>query len=247
MIAHVLARHQLVEARHVIAHVAIGRDNDAGRPAHHVIAGEQCAALLQRKAKVVRGVARRGDCSQGPAGAAHAFAVEQHTVGRVGGVEGLVGARQVALEHERRTPDNRRAGLRCERRGGGRVVAVGVGAHDRHDLATRDGGDDRCDMRRLVRAGIDHRAVRPLRLAHHVSLGAGEGIGRGIGCQHAAHQRLDIFGKARGPGLGRDCDHGLAYEVSRGRSHARERITHVRYHPSARRRHHLDPRDAVCT
>ncbi len=44
----VLALVQQREAFHVGAHIAVGRNHDAGRPAHDMIAGEQRVAFLQR-------------------------------------------------------------------------------------------------------------------------------------------------------------------------------------------------------
>ena len=109
VIAHIIPGHQLFEARHVIAHVAIGRDDDAGRPAHHVIAGEQRAAFLQREAQVVRGVPRRRDGFERPAVAADALAVSQDTVG---GVERVEARLRGNLGTERRGADDRCAGQR---------------------------------------------------------------------------------------------------------------------------------------
>ena len=55
----VAARQELVERGHIGGHVAIGRGNDAGRPAHHMIAAEQDAGIGESKAQMVRGMAGR--------------------------------------------------------------------------------------------------------------------------------------------------------------------------------------------
>ena len=39
----VVALPKQLEARHIVGHVAVGRNDDGGRPAHHMIAGEQRA------------------------------------------------------------------------------------------------------------------------------------------------------------------------------------------------------------
>ena len=42
----VVALKQQTERGHILLHIAIGRADDAGRPAHHVIAGEECLLVL---------------------------------------------------------------------------------------------------------------------------------------------------------------------------------------------------------
>ena len=115
----VLARVELVEALHVIAHVAIGRDHDAGRPAHDMVAGEQRAAFLQREAEVVRHVSGRGNRGKRPAGAGHLFAIFHDPVGFICAVERGIGARPAVIEHQWGAADDRRAGARRQRLGGG--------------------------------------------------------------------------------------------------------------------------------
>ena len=136
---------------------------------------------------------------QRPAGAGHLLAVGQHAVGRVVAVERRIGARRAAFDHQRCAADDRRAGPLGQRRGGGRMVAVGVGAHDRHDLRAADRALERGEVVGLGRARVDHR--QPLRVADEVGLRAGIGEGRGVGRQHAAHQRLELFDLAGRPGL----------------------------------------------
>ena len=111
----VVALHQLVEAGHIVRHVAIGRRDDGGRPAHHMIAGEQRACLRQREGEMVRGVAGRGDRGQRPACARDLLAVGEDAVGRIIAVERGVGARAEIVERERCAADDRRAGRRLER------------------------------------------------------------------------------------------------------------------------------------
>ncbi len=63
----VVAIEQQREAFHVTTHVPVGRRNDAGGPAHHVVAREQRALFTQRKADVVRRVAGRVHALHRPA------------------------------------------------------------------------------------------------------------------------------------------------------------------------------------
>ena len=52
-------RASLCERAHVVAHRAVRRRHDRGRPPHHVIAGEHQVRFLQRERHVVRGMAGR--------------------------------------------------------------------------------------------------------------------------------------------------------------------------------------------
>ena len=175
-----------------------GRDH-AGRPAHHVIAGEQRAAFLQRIAQVVGGVARCGHRSQRPVRPAQAVAVAQYLVGNIVAVERGIGARAVPFQRQRGAADDRGAGRRFQRGGGGGMIAVSVGAADRGHARLADRGQQRFKVGGVGRAGIDHRHhVRP---ADDVAFGPGIREIRRIGRQHAPHQRLDLLGKACRPWL----------------------------------------------
>ena len=55
---------QQVQARHVVLHVAVGRRDDARRPAHHVVPGEERPLLAQLVADMVRRVP--GACTRTP-------------------------------------------------------------------------------------------------------------------------------------------------------------------------------------
>ena len=55
----VAALGQPLQRADVVAHVAFGRRDHAGVPAHHVIAGEQDLGALQREAQMIRSVPRR--------------------------------------------------------------------------------------------------------------------------------------------------------------------------------------------
>ena len=75
----VVALPQLVEARHIGGHVAIGRDDHGRRPAHHMIAGEQRAVIGE--AEMVRRVARRCDGGERLAVHLEHFAIGEHSSG----------------------------------------------------------------------------------------------------------------------------------------------------------------------
>ena len=81
---------QPVERCHVVGHVAVGRRDDAGRPAHHVVAGEGQAGVGEGEGEVVGGVAGRGDRLDPPAVAGDAVAVAKDGVRPVAGVVGVV-------------------------------------------------------------------------------------------------------------------------------------------------------------
>ena len=68
------------------------------------------------------------------------------------------------------------------------MVLVGVGAQDGADVLAPDRRLERIQMGRIVRPGVDHRA--PVTEPDDISLGARVGEGRGIGREHAPHQRL---------------------------------------------------------
>ena len=129
----VVALPELVEARHVGGHVAVGRDDDGGRPAHHMVAAEQGVADKRSTDGSRCGPASRPR-SIGFAVDLDRLAVVEHPVGRIIAVERRIGARADRLQRQRRAADDRRAGALRERPRGRAVVAVGVGAHDRRDL-----------------------------------------------------------------------------------------------------------------
>ena len=104
----VVALPKLVEARHVGRHVAVGRNDDGRRPAHHMVASEQCVAISE--AKVVGRVARRRNRNDRLAVDLDTLAVREHLVGRIIAVERSVGARADRFQRERRAAYDRRAG-----------------------------------------------------------------------------------------------------------------------------------------
>jgi hypothetical protein len=69
------APRELVQRRHVVAHGAIGRRDDGGRPAHHMVAGKQQIGFLEGERHVIGGMARRRHRFERPAIAAHCLAV----------------------------------------------------------------------------------------------------------------------------------------------------------------------------
>ena len=57
---------QFLQARQIIAHIAIGRTNDTGRPFHHMVTCKQRATFSQSKAEMVAGMPRRRNRLQAP-------------------------------------------------------------------------------------------------------------------------------------------------------------------------------------
>ena len=139
-----------------------------------------------------------------------ALAIVQHPVGRVGGVEAEIGARAIILDDERRTADDRRAGCGFERGGGGRMIAVGMGADDGGDALARENVGERADMRRVVaiRSGIDHGDIAS---ADNIGLRAGIAERRCVAREHAADARADVLRSSVGQGAEVGNIHGGAY------------------------------------
>ncbi len=76
------AARQLVQRRHVVAHGAVGRRHDRGRPAHDMIAGEQQIGFLESERHVIGGMARRRHRFERPAVAATVSPSASATSGR---------------------------------------------------------------------------------------------------------------------------------------------------------------------
>ena len=113
---------ELVERGHEVAHRAVGRADERGRPGHDVVGREQRALLRQREAEVVRHVPRRLDRLEAPARPLDRVALGELEVGRVG----EVGAR---LERRCSRPGSARGRCdgRCSRRSAPRSRPSGRG------------------------------------------------------------------------------------------------------------------------
>ena len=137
-----------------------------------------------------------------------ALACVRQVVTQVGGADRLggIGARPIVIERQRRTADDRRAGSAFQRGGGGRVIAMRMGAADRHDLGIADSGNQRRKVFRFVRAGIYHGDL--CTSADDIGLRAGIRKRRRIARQHPPHQRIDGFGERVGAILGFSVHHG---------------------------------------
>ena len=186
---------ELVQRGHVIAHGAVGRRHDGGRPAHDVIAGENQIGFLERERHVVGGVSRRGQRLERPAVAAHHFAIGERHVGakiHVGGsVEpARLADMQRASEPVRALGENFCAGRGLDLGHRRRMVAMGVGDEDvRHRLAAHR-VEQRRDMGVVVGAGIEDRH---LAAADDVADRALEGERARIVGRHRTHQRRHLF------------------------------------------------------
>ena len=115
------------------------------------------------------------------------LAVGEDRVGRIVAiVRGIETGRPVAVGRKRHRPDHPRAGCRGELFCAGAVIAMGVGDEDRFDSLALDRGEDRGEMRIVLRSRIDDcdRAS-----ADDVGARAVEGEGRGVRRDEASNQR----------------------------------------------------------
>lgn len=191
-------REEHVQGIHVVAHRAVGRRHDRGRPSHDVIAGEEEIGAAKPEGEMVCGMAGRGDGLEPEAPGLHDAAVHENCVGREGGVASGLHARRLALvERARRAVwpggDDRRAGQRLERPGGERVVAMRVGDEDAGDAGATDCGAKRVEMRRVVGAGVNDDEVP---VADQIGVRSTKSEGSGIRRSDAADARNDLHGIA---------------------------------------------------
>src|SRR3990170_687261 len=71
---------QLLERTHIRPHFSVGWNDNAGRPAHHVVAGEQNALFGKRKTEMVGGMARSMYCANPPPVSFQHVAIPQRLV-----------------------------------------------------------------------------------------------------------------------------------------------------------------------
>ena len=174
-VADVVALEKAGEASHVVAHVAVRRRDDAGRPAHHVVAGEEEAVLAKREADVVRGVAGGVHALEGPPVPLDEVAVAHLDLGDELHVSPFFHLHPVLPGAVRAVAvDGARPHLRLERPGRGRVVVVGVGDEDVAHLLAGDRGGEGLHVVGEVRPRVDDRDPAP---ADDVGAGAVEGEG----------------------------------------------------------------------
>src|SRR5690606_1487039 len=81
---------EAVQRGHIVAHRAIGWSDDAGRPAHHTVAGAGAAGIGQGEGEAIGGVSGRGDRLEHPALADNAIAVDEVPVAIMGRVVRLI-------------------------------------------------------------------------------------------------------------------------------------------------------------
>jgi hypothetical protein len=183
---------QLFERAHIGRHVAVGRRDDARRPPHDMIAGEERALFGKREAEMVRSVARRMNRRHAPTRSRHDIAVAQGVIGtevviaaffgdaahtsailgaaRAVGTEAVSGGARHVLQRRRRR----------------RVIDMGMGDENvRHGLAG-ERFEQRFHMRGDCRAGIDDGDAVP---ADDVGAGALEGEGARVARDDAADER----------------------------------------------------------
>ena len=178
-------RQQPVERGHVVGHRPFRRGHHGGRPAHHMIAGEDEAAAGECEGDMVGRVAGNRDRLHPPAIAGDLRPVREPDVRHEIGVgaatsrQSLVRCRALTLARKAR-----RAGRRGEPADAAAMVAMGVGDEDVGDGLVRRRRQQRPDMRLVVRSRIDDGDVAG---ADDVAVGAGEGEGAGISRRHPAH------------------------------------------------------------
>ena len=183
----IAAVEQLPQRGKILPHVAIGRCNDTGGPGHHMIAGKQRLFLAERKAHVVRHMARREQRFERPSRPLDNIAIGQpHIRNEImidRGIEAKPGRR---LRRDAAIGIGRSTGGGLELGRERRMIGMRVGDEDvAHRFAPQrieQGGQ----MRIVVRSRIDHRQAS---LADDECRCALEGEGTGIIGQHAADQR----------------------------------------------------------
>src|SRR5260221_3035469 len=125
----IVAVEQLRERAQIGIHVAIRRRDDAGRPAHDVIAGEEDFLLVQRETQMVRGMAGRMHRGHPPALPLDDFAVAQGPVGDEIAIGAFLAAGAVAACRAMRAEaERRRGGGALQRARGRRTIEMGMGS-----------------------------------------------------------------------------------------------------------------------
>ena len=159
-------------------HVAVGRADDDGGAVHDVVAGEEHALLGQVVAEVVRRVARR----------VHGLEPELGGVDGVALADATIDLEAVAVAERHHLG----AGALLEAGGAGRVVRVGVGAHDPAD-AIAAAPDDGVEVGVVVGTGIDDHDLVD---ADQVGVGARPGEHARVRRQDAPSERAERLGDA---------------------------------------------------
>ena len=184
-VAGVVAIKQPREAPQVVAHVAVRRGDDTGRPPHDVVAGEEDPVFAQGEADVVRGVARGVHALEGPAVPFYDVAVAHLDLGDELHVAALLDLHPAAAGSVRAIAvDCARPDHRLERPGGGRMVVVGMGDENVTHLLAVHCRSERFHMSRDVGPRIDDRDPAP---ADDVGAGAVQGEGARIARHDPPH------------------------------------------------------------
>ena len=184
----VLALQQEIQALHVARHVAVWRRHDAGGPAHHMVAGEECLFFAQAVADVVRRVARRVQALERPAIPFDDLAVLDAPVGHERHVAALLHrhALLVLAGAMRPVGVGGRVTHLAQQRAAGRMVIVGVGHQHVGDALPFGGLHDGVDVGGVRRARVDDRHVAA---ADDVGAGAVERERAGVLRDHPPNQR----------------------------------------------------------
>ena len=130
----VIPRHQLFQAGEILAHIAVGRRDHAGGPAHHMVATEQRLFLLQRVTDMIGGMARRGDAFQPKPSPVDPHAVMHAHIGHKVMVMGFVHRALARRRSGHRAADHSLGSTpRLQRRRCRRMVAMGMGDENMTD------------------------------------------------------------------------------------------------------------------
>lgn len=196
-----------VKASEEGAHVAVGRRDERGRPAHDVIAGEDrgTSGQVGGEAEVIAEMAGRVDRPELPTFALHICAIAKRHVRTEIRVDAFAATDPAALGqcgHGRRTSGRRAtegedgcAGFPGKPAGEGGMVEMGMGDEDMADpFAGAEGGEDRREMAAMLGPGVDHCDRT---LANYVCVGAMQRHRRWIGRKNDAQARLGPLHFAR--------------------------------------------------
>src|SRR5258706_10761863 len=131
----IIARLKLAHARHVFAHIAVGRCHDRGRPAHDMIAAEECLLLVETEAKMIGCVTRRMHGFDRPSGTSDELAVLEPHIGYELAVAAFFHAWPVLMMAGamRAKGEGLRAAPFLQRLRGGRMVGMGMCDEDVRD------------------------------------------------------------------------------------------------------------------
>jgi two-component system, OmpR family, osmolarity sensor histidine kinase EnvZ len=186
------------ERGHVGGHITIGRRNERGGPAHHMITGKQ--DVCHGKAEVVGGMAGGVQGLHMPVVAGNDIAVGKVDLGYKTVVDAFAPIRQRGGRGVGPEPNGGGACHLCQTRGEGGMVEVGMGDEDMgDDLCRFQRRDDLREMRVEQWPGVEHgHAASP----EDVGVGARAGHRPRIRGEEAADHGADLVQQGAFPARG---------------------------------------------